>query len=42
VNALLPSLIERRGVIVNVSSINSRLPAAGPVAYSEAKAALRP
>ncbi|MCX4669240.1 oxidoreductase [Streptomyces sp. NBC_01381] len=36
----LPSLIERRGAIVNVSSINSRLPAAGPVAYSAAKAAL--
>lgn len=38
--AALPSLIERGGVIVNVSSINSRLPAAGPVAYSAAKAAL--
>ncbi|MEV1008462.1 oxidoreductase [Streptomyces sp. NPDC049881] len=38
--AALPSLIERRGSIVNVSSINSRLPAAGPVAYSTAKAAL--
>ncbi|MGV9280553.1 oxidoreductase [Streptomyces sp. NPDC003730] len=38
--AALPSLIERRGSIVNVSSINSRLPAAGPVAYSAAKAAL--
>ncbi|MEU5300843.1 oxidoreductase [Streptomyces noursei] len=38
--AALPSLIERRGAIVNVSSINSRLPAAGPVAYSAAKAAL--
>ena len=36
----LPSLIERRGAIVNVSSVNSRLPAAGPVAYSAAKAAL--
>jgi NAD(P)-dependent dehydrogenase (short-subunit alcohol dehydrogenase family) len=35
-----PSLIERRGAIVNVSSINSRLPAAGPVAYSAAKTAL--
>ncbi|RKN43206.1 oxidoreductase [Streptomyces hoynatensis] len=40
VRAALPSLIERRGAIVNVSSINSRLPAAGPVAYSAAKAAL--
>ncbi|MFF7729497.1 SDR family oxidoreductase [Streptomyces sp. NPDC008001] len=38
--AALPSLIERRGSVVNVSSINARLPAAGPVAYSVAKAAL--
>ncbi|GAA4889812.1 oxidoreductase [Streptomyces coeruleoprunus] len=38
--AALPSLIERGGSVVNVSSINSRLPAAGPVAYSAAKAAL--
>ncbi|OLT23887.1 3-oxoacyl-ACP reductase [Actinomadura sp. CNU-125] len=38
--AALPSLIERRGSIVNVSSMNSRVPAAGPVAYSAAKAAL--
>lgn len=38
--AVLPSLLERRGAIVNISSINSRLPAAGPVAYSAAKAAL--
>ncbi len=38
--AALPSLIERRGAIVNVSSINSRVPATGPVGYSEAKAAL--
>ncbi|MGW2630271.1 oxidoreductase [Streptomyces chattanoogensis] len=38
--AALPSLIERRGALVNVSSVNSRLPAAGPVAYSAAKAAL--
>ncbi|MGW1814275.1 SDR family NAD(P)-dependent oxidoreductase [Streptomyces sp. NPDC002125] len=38
--AALPGLIERRGSIVNVSSVNSRLPAAGPVAYSAAKAAL--
>ncbi|MFD5428194.1 SDR family oxidoreductase [Streptomyces sp. NPDC127084] len=36
----LPSLIERRGAIVNVSSINSKLPAAAPVAYSVSKAAL--
>jgi NAD(P)-dependent dehydrogenase (short-subunit alcohol dehydrogenase family) len=38
--AALPSLIERAGVIVNISSINSRVPATGPVGYSEAKAAL--
>ncbi|GII56268.1 3-oxoacyl-ACP reductase [Planotetraspora thailandica] len=38
--AALPSLIERRGSVVNVSSINSRLPAAGPVVFSAAKAAL--
>lgn len=38
--AALPSLIERRGAIVNVSSINARVPATGPVGYSEAKAAL--
>lgn len=38
--AALPSLIERHGVIVNVSSINARVPATGPVGYSEAKAAL--
>lgn len=36
----LPSLIESGGVIVNVASINARLPAGGPVGYSEAKAAL--
>jgi NAD(P)-dependent dehydrogenase (short-subunit alcohol dehydrogenase family) len=38
--AALPSLIERRGAIINVSSINARVPATGPVGYSEAKAAL--
>jgi NAD(P)-dependent dehydrogenase (short-subunit alcohol dehydrogenase family) len=38
--AALPSLIERAGVIVNISSINSRVPGTGPVGYSEAKAAL--
>ncbi len=38
--AALPSLIERDGVIVNISSINARVPATGPVGYSEAKAAL--
>lgn len=38
--AALPSVLERRGTIINVSSINSRIPAVGPVGYSEAKAAL--
>lgn len=38
--AVLPSLIERRGSIVNISSINSRLPAVAPVAYAASKAAL--
>ncbi|QFG23190.1 oxidoreductase [Actinomadura sp. WMMB 499] len=38
--AALPSLIERGGAIVNVSSMNARVPGAGPVAYSAAKAAL--
>ncbi|MFD3508626.1 oxidoreductase [Nocardia sp. NPDC058666] len=38
--AALPSLLDRRGTIINVSSINAHLPAAGPVGYSEAKAAL--
>ncbi|MFE3256197.1 oxidoreductase [Nocardia sp. NPDC059091] len=38
--AALPSIIERHGAIVTVSSINARIPAAGPAGYSEAKAAL--
>ncbi|SDL39081.1 NAD(P)-dependent dehydrogenase, short-chain alcohol dehydrogenase family [Nonomuraea maritima] len=38
--AALPSLIERKGSVVNVSSINARLPALAPAAYSAAKAAL--
>ncbi|MTE11775.1 SDR family oxidoreductase [Nocardia aurantiaca] len=38
--AALPSIVERRGAIVTVSSINSRVPAVGPAGYSEAKAAL--
>ncbi|WP_067720585.1 SDR family NAD(P)-dependent oxidoreductase [Nocardia yamanashiensis] len=38
--AALPSLIERKGAVVNVASINSRIPAVGPVGYSEAKSAL--
>jgi NAD(P)-dependent dehydrogenase (short-subunit alcohol dehydrogenase family) len=38
--AALPSLIERRGAIVNVSSILARMPGGFPVAISAAKAAL--
>lgn len=38
--AALPSLLERGGSIVNVGSINARVPHTGPVGYSEAKAAL--
>ena len=38
--AALPSLLDRRGAIVTVASINSHLPSTGPVGYSEAKAAL--
>ncbi|MFI7338352.1 SDR family NAD(P)-dependent oxidoreductase [Streptomyces sp. NPDC050085] len=38
--AALPTLIERQGSIVNISSIGARLPAAGPVDYNVAKAAL--
>ncbi|MEU3492922.1 SDR family oxidoreductase [Kitasatospora cineracea] len=38
--AALPSLLERGGAIVNVSSINGRIPSGSPVGYAEAKAAL--
>lgn len=38
--ALLPALMARHGVIVNVSSIGARVPSVGPVAYNTAKAAL--
>jgi len=38
--AALPGIIERRGAIVNVSSINGRNPSGAPVAYAEAKAGL--
>jgi NAD(P)-dependent dehydrogenase (short-subunit alcohol dehydrogenase family) len=38
--AALPSLIERRGVVVNVSSAGARLVSAGPAHYNVAKAAL--
>lgn len=38
--AAMPSLVERAGAVVNISSINARVPSTGPVGYSEAKAAL--
>jgi NAD(P)-dependent dehydrogenase (short-subunit alcohol dehydrogenase family) len=38
--AALPSLIERKGVIVNVSSIGARQLGSGPINYGVAKAAL--
>jgi putative oxidoreductase len=38
--AALPSLIERRGVIVNVSSTVARMPGGVPATYSSVKAAL--
>ncbi|MER6852635.1 SDR family oxidoreductase [Streptomyces flaveolus] len=36
----LPSLIERKGAIVNISTVAAHLPGLGPVAYASAKAAL--
>ncbi|CAM5365996.1 SDR family oxidoreductase [Kitasatospora aureofaciens] len=38
--AALPSILDRRGAIVNVSSGNARTPTGSPVGYAEAKAAL--
>ncbi|MFJ9587957.1 oxidoreductase [Streptomyces acidicola] len=38
--ALLPSLLEQRGAIVNVSSLAARVPSAGPIDYASAKAAV--
>ncbi|NUP79544.1 MAG: SDR family oxidoreductase [Nonomuraea sp.] len=38
--AALPSLIERKGTIINVSSIGARLAGAGPANYNVSKAAL--
>ncbi|GAA1960942.1 SDR family oxidoreductase [Kitasatospora viridis] len=38
--AALPSIVERKGAIVNISSINGRVPTGSPVGYAEAKAAL--
>ncbi|WP_405467837.1 oxidoreductase [Streptomyces canus] len=38
--AALPSLVEHKGAIVNVSTVAARLPGLGPVAYATAKAAV--
>lgn len=38
--AALPGIIERKGAIVNISSINARVPTGSMVGYAEAKAAL--
>ncbi|HEY9294491.1 MAG TPA: SDR family oxidoreductase [Microlunatus sp.] len=38
--AALPSILQRRGAIVNVSSVNAKVPTGSPVGYAEAKAAL--
>lgn len=38
--AAMPSLLRRRGAVVNVSSIGARLPSGGPMPYNTAKAAL--
>lgn len=38
--AALPALLDREGAIVNIGSVNARLPAPNLVAYSAAKAAL--
>ncbi|MEU1351930.1 oxidoreductase [Streptomyces sp. NPDC005776] len=37
---LLPSILERRGSVVNISSMTARLPATGPIEYGAAKAGL--
>lgn len=38
--AALPSILERRGLIINIASVNARLALPGLVAYSAAKAAV--
>ncbi|MEU5847699.1 SDR family oxidoreductase [Saccharopolyspora shandongensis] len=38
--AALPSLLRRRGSIINISSIGARVPHSGPMPYTTAKAAL--
>ncbi|MFI1172439.1 oxidoreductase [Streptomyces melanogenes] len=37
---LLPSILERRGSVVNISSMTARLPGTGPIEYGAAKAGL--
>ena len=37
---LLPSILQRRGSVVNISSMSARLPGTGPVEYGAAKAGL--
>ncbi|SDQ65315.1 SDR family NAD(P)-dependent oxidoreductase [Thermostaphylospora chromogena] len=38
--AAMPSLLRRRGAVINISSTGARLPHFGPIAYTTAKAAL--
>jgi NAD(P)-dependent dehydrogenase (short-subunit alcohol dehydrogenase family) len=38
--AAVPSLVGRRGLVVNISSMGARMPQTGPVPYNAAKAAL--
>jgi NAD(P)-dependent dehydrogenase (short-subunit alcohol dehydrogenase family) len=38
--AALPSLVRRRGTVINISSIGARMPHGGPPPYTTAKAAL--
>ncbi|MEU6176102.1 oxidoreductase [Streptantibioticus parmotrematis] len=40
VRAALPALMERRGTVINISSVGAHVPGRGPVDYSTAKAAL--
>ncbi|MER8046685.1 oxidoreductase [Streptomyces sp. NPDC094032] len=37
---LLPSILERRGTVLNISSMSARLPGTGPIEYAAAKAGL--
>ncbi|MFE5584639.1 SDR family oxidoreductase [Kitasatospora sp. NPDC056531] len=38
--AALPSIPDRKGAIVNISSTNARMPTGAPIGHAEAKAAL--